>query len=739
MSPPPPAPTDPAKAAADLMSRQRWADAARAWESLAAPMAAIQARLCRNLAAMQVHRPAVYRTLLAAGGEDRYRLGTSRTGLLTLHYLNHEGRPLSLSPGDDPATAVAQALASLQTALAAGATLAFAGIGDGYLLHHVARHPPKLYMDRQQVAHVIEPDPKALLAALLVHDYTGPLGPIEHERFCWWVGLDWRPQLLQATEADPYLPVPTTCISLGVRGKTIEQALVMLGNDATARDGELARRLGEHYRALDAAHFHAALEQRLPGRRSRVLLLTTRFSSVLQYSTRDTAAALEELGFETLVVIEPAASRAITRLGLRRLLDRFRPDLVLQIDHHRHEHADVFPPQLPFVCWAQDNLANLTSVEAGAKLGSRDFMLSGLKSMYVRRYGYPDRQCIELAKLTRVPTRPAAWRSDGDDLVFVSNASQTPHELRRQIVGLHQSAECAQLLAACCDAIEAVYAGGNALFHSLDVARVVRATEDRVHLRFADPAEERSAIDLLFDRFNNLLYRQQALAWAADVADELGLSMALYGSGWETHPRFARHARGPVTYGEPLERLTRQSRINLQIVPFYCMHQRLLDGVVAGGFFLVRDHPSVEAMHALADVIVDHLPADATDVPSALASVRGEARLLLQRALRDAEHVADWGDPIEIVRGAIAMQNLLPHQPPMPHLEAVTFRDRDSLRACVRRFIADPESRRRIALEQAAAVEGRLSYAAGMKRVLARLATLLAGESAIENASRIAA
>ena len=42
----------------------------------------------------------------------------------------------------------------------------------------------------------------------------------------------------------------------------------------------------------------------------------------------------------------------------------------------------------------------------------------------------------------------------------------------------------------------------------------------------------------------------------------------------------------------PLEDLTRRSRINLQIVPFITLHQRLLDGLVAGGFFLVRDNPA---------------------------------------------------------------------------------------------------------------------------------------------------
>ena len=45
-------------------------------------------------------------------------------------------------------------------------------------------------------------------------------------------------------------------------------------------------------------------------------------------------------------------------------LAEFKPDLVFQIDHLRYEHGDLFPPELPFVCWIQDHLANLRTPEA---------------------------------------------------------------------------------------------------------------------------------------------------------------------------------------------------------------------------------------------------------------------------------------------------------------------------------------------------------------------------------------
>ena len=56
--------------------------------------------------------------------------------------------------------------------------------------------------------------------------------------------------------------------------------------------------------------------------------------------------------------------------GQEHVLAEFRPDLVFQIDHLRSEQAGVFPPELPFVCWVQDNLPfNRTDSEVPLSYG----------------------------------------------------------------------------------------------------------------------------------------------------------------------------------------------------------------------------------------------------------------------------------------------------------------------------------------------------------------------------------
>ena len=65
-------------------------------------------------------------------------------------------------------------------------------------------------------------------------------------------------------------------------------------------------------------------------------------------------------------------------------LAEFKPDLVFQIDHLRHEHGDMFPPNLPFVCWVQDHLPQPDDAARRADAsGRRDFVLTDAVPTYV--------------------------------------------------------------------------------------------------------------------------------------------------------------------------------------------------------------------------------------------------------------------------------------------------------------------------------------------------------------------
>ena len=148
-----------------------------------------------------------------------------------------------------------------------------------------------------------------------------------------------------------------------------------------------------------------------------MLLLTTRFSTVLQYSTRDTAEAFERIGWDARVVIEPSPSHRLYQHGIRQAVDEFQPDLVFQIDHLRYEHGDLFPPGVPFACWVQDHLPNLQIPGAGQAVGMRDFVLTDMG---------PD-----IYGAARIPAGADRRPDETDPVPRSSAAGRKPHPLTR--------------------------------------------------------------------------------------------------------------------------------------------------------------------------------------------------------------------------------------------------------------------------------------------------------------------
>jgi hypothetical protein len=253
---------------------------------------------------------------------------------------------------------------------------------------------------------VLEPQPQVLLHALMIHDFSGDAGPIAAERFRWFIGETWTTEFDRAVEERPTIGVPGITLQQGFTGQPVATHVQATLKSIGERDAAAKREIEAHYATL-TPEILAELFGPTPRIRPRVALITTRFSTVLQYSTRDTAAAFEALGWEALVLIEPTPSHRLYEHAIRKALADFKPHAVFQIDHLRHEHRDLFPANLPFICWGQDHLASLITRDAGRRVGELDFVLTDNPVGYARNYDYPARQLISTPKLTS-PAQPAA-------------------------------------------------------------------------------------------------------------------------------------------------------------------------------------------------------------------------------------------------------------------------------------------------------------------------------------------
>src|SRR3982751_4785309 len=89
-------------------------------------------------------------------------------------------------------------------------------------------------MTRQRAVFVPGPEPQVVLHVLMIHDCTGPAGPIAAERIRWFVGPDWLAALEAAIYCEASVGVPAVAIQQGLSGREVH-----------ARVGELVERVVE--------------------------------------------------------------------------------------------------------------------------------------------------------------------------------------------------------------------------------------------------------------------------------------------------------------------------------------------------------------------------------------------------------------------------------------------------------------------------------------------------------------
>ncbi len=713
---------------ADLhMIQLRWSDAAQALGRMKHRNvdAEMKRKLCGNLAAMKVHRPRAYKSIADAESSQRYSVAASRTGHPTIRFNKPAGGTISMSADNDPLGGVSTAMHSIDAAHRGGQALGLSGIGDGYLLLHLAQNPPELILGRQQALVITEPDPDLVLACLMIHDYTGPTGPIEQQRISWYVGPEWIKHFREDYFSDPFKMYPTVTIRTGLSSMAIEKEMEQFLKEIADLDKQLVEESRPYYERLSREQL-VDLMGNNPSRQPRVLVMTTRFSTVLQYSAADTAHAFRKLGWDAQFLIEPTAWHGLNRIAMRQAVAKFKPDLIFQIDHLRGEYGELFPSNLPSVCWVQDHLPNLMNAEAGASVTLRDFVLLENPQQYHQKFNYPLRQCIYLNKATRVPPVPERFEQDGDTIVFVSNCSHDPKELIENLIGRIEQPSIKMLAEDLCRRMTERYAAGGCIQTMPELEEALAEVEQQFDVRAGSSEQRDKLLQALWHPFNDTLYRQQALRWAASAVDSMGLTLGLYGNGWDKNAEFSRFSRGYAKYGEELESLTRQTKINLHIVPFACIHQRLLDGLVCGGFFMVRDHPVNHFAQEMLTFIDTHLPAHIGSVAAARSVLHGEQLNALENLMAKYRRLTASGDPIARIRQAVHPGLTTK----MPRLDEVSFSGAEDFATKVKQFLDDQELRQTVAAEQRRFVEQYFTYESNMRRVIAGIRERIESEPA---------
>jgi hypothetical protein len=224
-------------------------------------------------------------------------------------------------------------------------------------------------------------------------------------------------------------------------------------------------------------------------------------------------------------------------------------------------------------------------------------------------------------------------------------------------------------------------------------------------------------IDLFSQRINNALFRHQSLLWLA----KMGIDLRLFGRGWEKHPDLSRYARGCADNAGKLAQIYQASRISLHVSPHGAVHQRLMEGLSCGGFFLVRHCPGdllERSYQTLWNWCVSRRIASD-------AQLRTCSEPAIKQAIAHAAGVLQF-DPFSLPHSFIeelrssAQGGYIRSAGTIwgEDYDAVSFNSASDLQDKVTRYLSDEDERRRIAQSMRAVAIARFSYTAITRRLL---------------------
>lgn len=457
------------------------------------------------------------------------------------------------------------------------------------------------------------------------------------------------------------------------------------------------------------------------GQRLRVLGLTSRFTTFLQHSMRDIAEAFRRAGHDMRMLIEPNTHTAGVPgdLVAREIAD-YLPHLVLIIDHNRKEYGEKYDFRLPYCNWIQDELPHLFAPDSGAGLHPYDLVVGLVSHASAARAGYPVDQCrfipvpVSPVVFHPTPLAPEVRDRHACEISFVTNLSITAQEHLRAMLARVTQPETRQLIGALYEVIVQRVRDGAAPASTPQTVALTQsvACDLKLEITAADADNLRRHFT---DRLINIVFRHQVLEWAAD----LGLDLRIYGRGWENHPRLRRYARGPAGHGEELRCIYQASRLNIQAMASCATHQRLIEGVFSGGFFVIRAtafdqsgdlSQTIRERSAALGLRSDEELWTANDPRLGAAVQELNERLyapakLYPGFLQDLQIATERGYPMEAGRL-------------LPDYDRVQFGGREQFERVVHEFLAAPEERARIVERQRRVLQQYFGYDAAVQRLI---------------------
>jgi hypothetical protein len=688
-------------------------DSQRPW----APLALLSSRLEANIAALAPREPALAAELRSHRPARNYFIQTVAENIVVAAQEGQAIRPLP--PKFPPAKALLAA-DQVYPGHRYDQSLLIVGEDLGWLVNRIGQLPNDSYLTHRRPIFWVMPDLERFWIILHIQDWQKFLGD---ERLRLFVGNNALGRFQTSLIEDVSCCWPTTSLSIDANiwgeGESPASFLQSAAVDLQNKQARLLTRIGSIFAGRSAESFLGKLRS---GGELRVLGICTRHSVFVQHSIADWLAAFERLGHRTQLLMEKADHQILHPTVVAEAIVEFEPDLVVMINHYRKEMS-VVPDQVPFVMWAQDWCDNVACAEAGSAQGAMDFVL-GHNPMRMRRtFGYPlSRFMPAIVAVNDERFQPWDFTPEKSgpfdcDVSFAGNASTPARTLLDAEIERIGSPELGAILNSIYGELESIYETGGSITQISAIISIIDRFLAVSGVQLSD--EQRSAlVDFFSHVINSALFRHQTLKWIAD----LGVDLRLYGRGWDRHPTLSRYARGIADNQTELNLVYQSSRINLHVSPHGVMHQRVMEGLASGGFFLLRRCAGDTVGRHFKIVRdwcrINHIERDGPLLETAPEAIQQEIReisRLLQRDLFAKPRVSFMEYlKYQATHGYLDCADLLWGE----DYDAVCFDSARELAGKVQYFLANPDQRARRIESMRKPVLDRYTYLATTRRLL---------------------
>lgn len=478
-----------------------------------------------------------------------------------------------------------------------GNPLFLAGIGAGYELMEFFDAQPKMTLWKKQAIYVVERSADIFRLNLEIHDWKKIF---TSGRIFFFVGKKINQQLRDFFR-NALRPLPEVILFYEMtqqENQPLVARVIKTIRDITEnRKKEVERLLREanrYYESLSDKDWQRIFSS--PRERPlRILLVTCKFSTFVQYCTRDVAQGFEALGHQTRTIVEKDSIDRTSSLDTMRNVASFKPDMIFMIDYLRTYFGSLCHENIPWVCWAQDMLPGIINEQAPKTIGKRDlvFVLSGPNTRRLLELGYPRDNLFHLPVPVNVSVYYPMSLSEKDrekygcEVSYVSHYALSPEKAFTDLLAQFSDSRIKEILRIMYELIKERFYNEKDCYTSEDYELLLLEVEEQKGNRIENSKARKDILWKFWHSIGSLFFRQLPLEW---IAQE-GYDLRIYGRGWETHPRLSKYAQGIANNGQELCKIYNSSQINLQIHHVHNLHPRLTDGLASGGFFLVKYHP----------------------------------------------------------------------------------------------------------------------------------------------------